>query len=91
MVTTPASVPSSTAQLVLEVAGGAPTDLHQFVGEDVAFTVGEELHYCVRGCGQVVHNLARIHEKDSNNGKDVRVWHVTERQGQFFAETAPMF
>ena len=91
MLSTPASVPAGTAQLVLEVAGSAPTDLQQFVGADVAFTVGDELHYLVQGCGRAVEDVATVHEKDPNTGKDVRVWEVTERNGRFFAETDPMF
>ena len=88
---TPEPVPSGIPQLVLEVSGQAPTSLEDFAVEDVVFTVGEEMHYRIQGCGRVTGDRVRFHEKDARSGKDVRVWEVTERDAQFFVEPAQLF
>ena len=83
---TPQPVPSGAAQRVLEVQGHAPTSLQDFDG-DVAFVVGEDMHYLVQGCGRINGDTVRFHEKDlANNGKDIRVWQVRPEASNFVAE-----
>ena len=36
-------------------------------------------------------DVVRFHEKDSLGGKDVRVWHVSQRDGGFWAEHVAAF
>lgn len=89
--TTPHAVPSGAAKPVLEVQGHPPTDLSDFEG-DVAFVVGEDLRYLVRGSGRMAGDVVRFHEKDvQNNGKDVRVWQIRKEQAGFVAEHAAVF
>ncbi len=88
---TPQSVPTGSQQHVLEVDGRPPTGLQDFVGDELALTVGQDLQYRIEGSGRMTDDLVRFHQKDVINGKDVRVWHVTQQEGTFFAEPAPTF
>jgi hypothetical protein len=76
---------------VTATAAGEPTGLDAFLG-DTEFTVdlkGQPL--LVRGHGSRLEGLVRFHEKDHLGGKDVRVWHVTERGSGFVAEHIAAF
>jgi hypothetical protein len=45
----------------------------------------------VRGHGVSHGELVRFHEKVDIGGKDVRVWHITQRSGGFVAESVAAF
>jgi hypothetical protein len=45
----------------------------------------------VRGHGVSHGEFVRFHEKDCLGGKDVRVWHISERSGGFVAESVAAF
>ena len=70
-------------------AGGASLDA--FLG-DAEFTLdstGGPL--VIQGHGVRLDDLVRFHEKDSEGGKDVRVWHVSQQAGGFVAEHVAAF
>jgi len=83
---------SGRPYLVVEVSGGHPTGLGDFVG-DIAFVavIGTQT-YRIEGAG--VRNAAgvRFSEKDTANGKDLRTWQVTATDaGDFEAEALSSF
>lgn len=90
--TTP-TVLSGKPYEVLEVAGRTPSDLTDFVDAD-RFTMDMEGEpYLVCGCGSLVDDEVRFHEKDmAHDGKDVRVWRLSRHpDGGFLAEHAAAF
>jgi hypothetical protein len=76
---------------VTRLPAGGPAALELFVG-DAEFTVdlGADPHL-VRGRGLRQDATVRFHEKDHIGGKDVRVWHITQRGEGFEAEAVPVF
>ena len=80
---TPISVVSGVPYQVTAVAGAAPSELRDFLGETV-FTIDMSGNaYEVKGAGSELEGQVRFHEKSDAAGKDVRVWHVT-REGEGF-------
>jgi hypothetical protein len=70
-------------------AGDASLD--SFLG-DAEFTLdstGGPL--VIQGHGVRLDDVVRFHEKDSEGGKDVRVWHVSQQGGGFVAEHVAAF
>jgi hypothetical protein len=91
--TTPNPVASATPYAVVLVGDWAPTSAEALASAD-GFTVDlAGAAYQVRGCGRVVGDQVRFHEKDvANSGKDIRVWTVTRHDdGSFTAEHAAAF
>ena len=78
--TTPTPVPSGMSIPVLEVQGHSPRLLQEFAG-DVSFVVGLDPPLVVQGSGRLDGRTVRLHEKDPDHGKDVRVWEVSEDGG----------
>jgi hypothetical protein len=76
---------------VTSYADGKPTALDAFLG-DTQFTIDlKGDHLLVRGHGSRHDEVVRFHEKDHIGGKDVRVWHVSARDGGFVAEHMAAF
>jgi hypothetical protein len=67
---------------------GAPESLDRFLG-DAEFTI--DGGSVIRGHGVRLGDLVRFHQKDHLGGKDVRVWHVSRRDGGFLAEHIAAF
>ena len=90
---TPAMVVSGKSYVVLLVADRSPSTLDEFVNADEFTLDMEGTPYRVQGCGRLLDNDVRYHEKDiANNGKDIRVWRVTHREGgDFLADHAASF
>ncbi len=85
---TPHSVISGVPYPVVSPGAG---DLDGFLG-DTEFTIDMAGHpYVVRGCGSRLDARVRFHEKCDVVGRDVRVWHVTPRDGGFAAEHVAAF
>ena len=85
------SVASGKPYPVAEPPAGATPSLDSFLG-DAEFSIdtgGEPV--LVRGHGVSHGELVRFHEKDAVGGKDVRVWHVSPRDGGFVAESIAAF
>ncbi|WP_138732610.1 hypothetical protein [Modestobacter excelsi] len=85
------SIASGKPYLVVAPAAGVDSSLDAFLG-DAEFSIdsgGEPL--VIRGHGITHGELVRFHEKDSVGGKDVRVWHITERSGGYVAESQAAF
>ena len=73
--------------------GRVPTALADFEGEADFILSTERGATAVRGVG-AIHgdNCVRFHEKDvDHDGKDVRVWHITQRSGGYVAESQAAF
>jgi hypothetical protein len=90
---TPEIVASATPYPVLLVGDQAPSSLSAFAESD-GFTLDRAgTPYQVHGCGRVVGDQVRFHEKDvANGGKDIRVWSVTRHDdGSFTAQHAAAF
>jgi hypothetical protein len=90
---TPAIVASATPYPVLLVGDQAPSSTSGFAESD-RFTLDlAGTPYLVRGCGRVVGDQVRFHEKDvANSGKDIRVWSVTRHDdGTFTAQHEAAF
>jgi hypothetical protein len=68
-------------------AGDAPS-LDLFLG-DAEFSVAGGL--LIRGHGVRHGDVVRFHEKAHLGGKDVRVWHISQREGTFIAEHVAAF
>jgi hypothetical protein len=87
------SIASGKPYLVLApvpAAGDSPS-LDAFLG-DAEFSIdigGEPL--LISGHGVTHGELVRFHEKSSLGGKDVRVWHITQRSGGYVAESQSAF
>jgi hypothetical protein len=65
--------------------------LDQFLG-DVEFTIdGTGGPLLLKGHGIALEDVVRFHEKSEIGGKDVRVWHVSRRDGGFVAEHIAAF
>jgi hypothetical protein len=77
---------------VLVPPTGTVRSLQLFVG-DAEFTLdgGAGAPVIVRGHGVEHGDVVRFHQKDHIGGKDVRVWHVTQRDGGFVAESIAAF
>jgi hypothetical protein len=85
------SVVSGVRCPVVSVAGTDPRVLAQFHGT-TEFTVDMAgTPYLVRGCGSTLGGQVRFHEKDEVLGRDVRVWHVSQVDGEFVAEHVAAF
>jgi len=91
MTDTPQSVISGVPYPVTAAGDGAPTGLDAFLGETV-FTIDMAGRpYVVRGSGDTVDGRARVHEKSTVAGKDVRVWYVSEGPSGYLAEHIAAF
>jgi hypothetical protein len=77
---------------VLVPPTGGPASLELFVG-DAEFTLdgGSGGPTVVRGHGVAHGDVVRFHQKDHIGGKDVRVWHISQRDGAFVAESIAAF
>ena len=86
------TVASGKPYPVLVPPAGAPGSLHAFVG-DAEFTLdgGAGAPVVVRGHGVQHGEVVRFHQKDHIGGKDVRVWHVSQRDEGFVAESLAAF
>jgi hypothetical protein len=85
------SIASGKPYLVVAPAVGDSPSLDAFLG-DAEFSIdtgGEPL--LIRGHGVSHGELVRFHEKDAVGGKDVRVWHITQRSGGYVAESQAAF
>jgi hypothetical protein len=85
------SIASGKPYLVVAPAVGDSPSLDAFLG-DAEFSIdtgGEPL--LIRGHGVIHGELVRFHEKDAVGGKDVRVWHITQRSGGYVAESQAAF
>ncbi|GAA4754077.1 hypothetical protein GCM10023328_41800 [Modestobacter marinus] len=86
----PPSVASGRPCPVTEPPAGEAASLELFVG-DAEFTVDSGGPLLVRGHGVSLGERVRFHEKDEIGGKDVRVWHISQRDGGFVAEPLAAF
>jgi hypothetical protein len=90
---TPHPVISGHVYRVVSVNGSVPVNLEQFIGE-ASFSVlnhgaGSSR---IRGQGSTQGDSVRFQEKDvDSSGKDVRVWQVTEIDGDFTATAISAF
>jgi len=84
---TPEMVISGKPLLVLLVSDRTPTSLDDFVSAEDFTVEMQGSAYQVTGCGRLVDDEVRFHEKDvENSGKDVRVWRVVRHDdGTFLA------
>jgi hypothetical protein len=85
------SIASGKPYLVVAPAVVDSPSLDAFLG-DAEFSIdtgGEPL--LIRGHGVTHGELVRFHEKDAVGGKDVRVWHITQRSGGYVAESQAAF
>jgi hypothetical protein len=90
------SIASGKPYLVVAPAAGDTASLDTasldaFLG-DAEFTIdigGEPL--VISGHGVTHGELVRFHEKTTVGGKDVRVWHITQRSGGYVAESQAAF
>jgi hypothetical protein len=86
------TIASGKPYSVVSPPAGPPGSLELFVG-DVEFTLdgGPGAPVVVRGHGVVHGDVVRFHQKDHIGGKDVRVWHIHQRDGGFVAEAIAAF
>jgi hypothetical protein len=85
------SVASGKPYAVTVPPGTGSPSLDLFLG-DAEFTIeGGGGPMLIRGHGVLLGELVRFHEKDHIGGKDVRVWHVSQRDGGFLAESIAAF
>jgi hypothetical protein len=85
------SIASGKPYLVVAPAATGIPSLEPFLG-DAEFTIdsgGTPL--VIRGHGVSHGELVRFHEKDAVGGKDVRVWHISQRSGGYVAESQAAF
>jgi len=77
---------------VLVPPAGPSASLQSFVGE-AEFTLdgGPGAPVLIRGHGVAHGDVVRFHQKDHVGGKDVRVWHVSAREGGLVAESIAAF
>jgi hypothetical protein len=77
---------------VLVPPAGASGSLQLFVG-DAEFILdgGAGAPVVVHGHGVTHGDVVRFHQKDHIGGKDVRVWHVSQGDGGFVAESIAAF
>ena len=81
------SVASGRPYLVVEVSGGHPTGLDDFVGEVWFVAVIDVQTYRIQGTGARDAAGVRFSEKDVGTGKDLRTWQVTATDaGDFEAQ-----
>jgi hypothetical protein len=90
-----------TAQHWHSIASGKPypvtvppagaSSLEDFVGDAEFCIDGGGQALVVRGHGVRHGDLVRFHEKDAVGGKDVRVWNISQRAGDFVAESVSAF
>jgi hypothetical protein len=85
------SVASGKPYPVTVPPAGDSASLDLFV-DDAEFTVdGGSAPMLIRGHGVRHGDVVRFHEKDHIGGKDVRVWHVSQRDGGFVAQSISAF
>jgi hypothetical protein len=86
------SVASGKPYPVMVLPVGSSPSLDLFLG-DAEFTLdgGGGVPMLIRGQGVPHDGLVRFHQKDHPGGKDVRVWHVSQRDGSFLAESIAAF
>jgi len=91
MTDTPQSVISGVPYPVTSTGESSRAGLDAFLG-DTVFTIDMAGRpYVVRGTGDALDGMVRVHEKSSTVGKDVRVWHVAEASEGFTAEHVAAF
>jgi hypothetical protein len=86
------TVASGKPYPVLVPPAGASGSLALFTG-DAEFTLdgGHGRPMLIRGHGVAHGDVVRFHQKDHIGGKDVRVWHISQRDGAFVAESIAAF
>ncbi|MBB3674619.1 hypothetical protein [Modestobacter versicolor] len=67
------------------------SSLEDFVGDAEFCIDGGAESLLVRGHGVRHGEVVRFHEKDAVGGKDVRVWHVSQHDGGYVAESISAF
>ncbi|WP_156119280.1 hypothetical protein [Modestobacter caceresii] len=82
------SIASGKPYLVTGLLAGSAASLDQFLG-DTEFTIdGVDGPVLVCGHGVTLGEIVRFHEKSAaGGGKDVRVWHVCQKDDFFIAES----
>jgi len=86
------SIASGKPYLVTGLLAGGAASLDQFLG-DAEFTVdGVDGPVRVCGHGVTLGEIVRFHEKShGGNGKDVRIWHVCQKDDFFVAQSVDAF
>ena len=86
------TVASGKPYPVLVPPAGTSDSLQLFLG-DVEFSLdgGGGRPMVIRGHGTPLGDMVRFHQKDHIGGKDVRVWHISKRDGGFVAESVAAF
>jgi hypothetical protein len=87
------TIASGKPYLVTGLPAGSVASLEQFLG-DAEFTIdGVNGPVLVRGHGVALGEIVRFHEKSAagGGGKDVRVWHVGNKDGVIVAESVGVF
>ena len=85
------SVASGRPYLVVEVAGGHPADLDDFVGDVCFISVVDTQTYRIEGTGARNDAGVRFSEKDAA-GKDLRTWQMTATgAGDFEAQAVSSY
>jgi hypothetical protein len=85
------SVASGKPYLITVPPAEESSSLDGFLG-DAQFCIdsgGDPL--LIRGHGVRHGDVVRFQEKDAVGGKDVRVWHISQRSGGFVAESIAAF
>ena len=85
------SVASGKPYPVAARPAGPGSTLDAFAGDvELCIDTGGE-PMLIRGHGVVHGEQVRFYEKDAVGGKDVRVWHVSAREGGLVAESIAAF
>jgi len=87
------TIASGKPYIVMGTRAGGAASLEQFLG-DAEFTI-DGVYGPVQVCGHGVTlgEIVRFHEKSATDGggKDVRVWHVCQKDDFFIAESIGAF
>jgi hypothetical protein len=84
------SIASGKPYRVAVLPTGGDPSLELFLG-DAEFCIDGGEPLLIRGHGVPLCDRVRFHEKDGLGGKDVRVWHVSQADGGFVAESIAAF
>jgi hypothetical protein len=85
------SIASGKPYLVTTPPGGESSSLDSFLGDAEFCIDGGAEALLIRGHGVTHGEVVRFQEKDAVGGKDVRVWHISQRSGGFVAESIAAF
>ena len=90
--TTPEGIPSGMPHRVTSVAGLAPSQIEEFVGETEFVIDRQGAEYMIRGCGVRDDNDVLFSEKDlEHDGKDMRIWQIWRGGEGYEAAQKSMF